>query len=139
MKKIGILLVLITMVLSCKNEVKSQTSEGNITTEDAQRTEKQSDGLTLLKGEFVYYNGAAVLQTRNEIYGIFITEKLEELDKKAGQYKKEPTDMVNVEVRGKITNTKDDKILWENKFEIIEILNVSAPNETENNIVKLAQ
>ena len=35
--------------------------------------------------------------------------------------------MVQVEIRGKITNKKDDKILWENKVEIVEILNVKQP------------
>ena len=38
-----------------------------------EKTAKQSDGLTLLKGEFVYYDGAAVLQTNSEIYGVLIT------------------------------------------------------------------
>ena len=47
--------------------------------------------------------------------------------------------MIPVEIRGKITNKKDDKILWENKVEIVEILNVSEPKPEENNVVKLGQ
>ena len=33
--------------------------------------------------------------------------------------------MLQVEIRGKITNEKHDKILWENKVEIVEILKCS--------------
>lgn len=91
----------------------------------------------ILKGEFVYYDGAAVLQTQDEIYGVLITDKMHELNKKAEAYKSEPTDMVQVEIRGKITNKKDEKILWKNKIEIVEILNVIAPEEEDNNVVKL--
>ncbi|WP_303316305.1 hypothetical protein Q4Q34_05735 [Flavivirga abyssicola] len=92
----------------------------------------------IIKGEFVYYDGAAVLQTQNEIYGVLITDKMHELNKKAETFKSEPTDMVSVEIRGRITNQKDEKILWENKVEIVEILDVTAPNK-EDNVVKLVK
>ena len=137
MKKVFILCVCLSTIFSCKKDVKSQNSEETVVTEASEKTEKQSDGLTLLKGEFVYYDGAAVLQTHAEIYGVLITDKLEALDKQAQQYKEEPTDMVQVEIRGRITNEKDDKILWENKVEIKEILNVSPIKSEDKNIVKL--
>ncbi len=91
----------------------------------------------IIKGDFVYYDGAAVLQTQNEIYGVLITDKMHELNKKAEVFKTEPTDMVSVEIRGKITNQKDEKILWENKVEIVEILNVTAPKDEKNKVIKL--
>ena len=90
----------------------------------------------MLKGDFVYFDGAAVLQTHADIYGVFVTDKMLELNKQAEVYKKAPTDMVQVEIRGKITNKKDEKILWERKIEIVEILNVSAPKE-DDDVVKL--
>ena len=93
----------------------------------------------LLKGEFVYFKDAAVLQTHTNIYGVFVNDKMQELNKLAEKFKKEPTDMVPVEIRGKITNKKDAKILWEKKVEIVEILNVSEPKPEENNVVKLGQ
>ena len=135
MKKVLILLLCITVFLSCKNENKS---EKEITTANSpEKTDKQNDGLTLLKGEFVFYNGAAVLQTHADIYGVLITDKMHELNKLAKPYKEAETDMVNIEIRGKITNKKDEKILWEHKVEIVEILNVSKLNPEENNVVKL--
>ena len=77
--------------LSCKNEKKTDES---VSTENSERTEKQSDGLTLLKGEFVYYDGAAVLQTHAEIYGVLLTNKFEELNQQAQEFKTNPTDHV---------------------------------------------
>ena len=137
MKKALILLVCLAAFLSCKKETKSKNTEEITVTDSNEKTAKQSDGLTLLKGEFVYYDGAAVLQTHAEIYGVLITDKLEELDNQAKQYKEEPTDMVQVEIRGRITNEKDEKILWENKVEVVEILNVQPNPKEENNVIKL--
>ncbi|MDG1731002.1 MAG: hypothetical protein P8K68_14155 [Algibacter sp.] len=137
MKKVLILLVCISAFLSCKKDIKSQQSEDTISNDDSEKTAKQNDGLTLLKGEFVYYDGAAVLQTHAEIYGILITDKLEALNNQAQQYKTEPTDMVQVEIRGKITNQKDEKILWENKVEVVEILSIKASPKDENKVIKL--
>ena len=139
MKKILILLVCLSGFISCKKETKPKAQEETISTGSQEKTTKQNDGLTLLKGEFVYYKDAAVLQTHANIYGVFVNDKMHELNKLAEHYKKEPTDMVPVEIRGKITNKKDDKILWENKVEIVEILNVSEPKSEENNVVKLGQ
>lgn len=130
-------MVLIAAVTSCKNESKKNEKEVTTTSDGSERTAKQSDGLTLLKGEFVYYDGAAVLQTHADIYGVFVTEKMHELNKLAEKYKTAPTDMVPVEIRGKITNEKNDVILWENKVEIMEILNVSEPKNDDNDVVEL--
>ncbi|WP_396602826.1 hypothetical protein [Algibacter sp. R77976] len=137
MKKIVFIVLTLIVITSCKNDTKSEQNQDIIVSEDSEKTAKQSDGLTLLKGEFVYYDGAAVLQTHAEIYGVLITDKLEELNKQAQQYKTEPTDMVLVEIRGKITNEKDDKILWENKLEVVEILNIKPTPKEEKNVIKL--
>ena len=45
--------------------------------------------------------------------------------------------MVQVEIRGKITNQKDEKILWENKVEVVEILDVKPVSKEENKVIKL--
>ena len=136
MKKIVLITLMFTAFVSCKNDSKSENKEA-ISEETEERTAKQNDGLTLLKGEFVYYDGAAVLQTNSEIYGVLVTDKLETLQKQAEKYKSEPTDMVKIEIRGKITNQKDDKILWENKVEIIEILDVIPATKEDNKVIKL--
>ncbi|MGK0254080.1 MAG: hypothetical protein ACI9OE_001567 [Mariniflexile sp.] len=124
MKNVFILLVLFSAFLSCKNEVKTASQDGE---------------LTLLKGDFIFFEGAAILQTQTEIYGVLITDKMQELNKLAENYKNLPTDMIPVEIKGKITNKKDNKILWENKVEIIEILNVMQPTPENSNVVKLGQ
>jgi len=125
MKKTFFIALVLAAFISCKNENKI--------------TGEQSEALILLKGNFVYFDGAAVLQTSNEIYGVLVTEKMEELNIRAETYKSEPTDMVHVEIKGKVTNQKNDKILWENKVEIVEIVSVKAAPKEENNVVKLGK
>ncbi|MFS4482555.1 hypothetical protein ACKGJY_06030 [Hyunsoonleella sp. 2307UL5-6] len=137
MKKIVFILLVFTIILSCKNESKTDKKEVETSTESTEKTAKQNDGLTLLKGDFVYHNGAAVLQTHAEIYGVLPSGNFDELNKKAEALKTEPTDMVQIEIRGKITNEKHEIILWENKVEVIEILNVKPISKDENNTVKL--
>ena len=79
MKK-ALLLVLSLIVLSnCKNDSKSEDTKNTetIDVDSPDRTSKQSDGLTLLKGEFVYYADAAVLQTHREVYAVIVDDKME--------------------------------------------------------------
>lgn len=138
MKKVLlILLVCVTVFTSCKNDNKSEQKEETTIVDDAEKTAKQNDGLTLLKGEFVYHGGAAVLQTHAEIYGVLLTNEFEALNKAALKLKSDPTDMVQVEIRGKITNEKHETILWENKVEVVEILSVKSNPTEENNVIKL--
>ncbi|MFD2822735.1 hypothetical protein ACFS5M_03580 [Lacinutrix iliipiscaria] len=132
MKKLIFLLVLAVTFTSCKNEPKKESIETN----DG-RTEKQSDGLTLLKGEFVYYSDAAVLQTNSQIYGVILNDKVDEINKQAIPFKKEDTDFVLVEVRGKIMPKPEGEEGWDNRIEIKEILNVSALKSEADNVVKL--
>lgn len=141
MKKGILFLFCITVLISCKktNEANSDTEaqEKVITADDKEKTAKQSDGLTLLKGDFLYNGEAAVLQTHKEVYGVIIDKNMHELNKMAQPFKKEVTDMVPVVIRGKISTEKDEKILWDNKVEIKEILNVSAPNPESDDVIKL--
>ena len=110
------------LVLGCKNNSKSTT--------------EISDGLTTVKGNYIFFEDAAVLQNDVEIYGVFLNDLAKELNEKAAPLKTTDTDMVSVEVKGIISNKKDADILWENKIEIVEIISVSAAKETEN-ILKL--
>ena len=135
MKKILILLISILTLVGCKKETKSETQTTN---EDGlEKTAKQSDGLTLLIGEFVYYADAAVLQTHAEIYGVVLNDKVDELNNKAKPFKKEPTDFVLVEVRGKISQKTEGEEGWDNLVEIKEILSVSPLKTENNNLIKL--
>jgi hypothetical protein len=112
MKKIVILFFCISLFVSCKNDTKQTEQIYN------------DDDLTLLKGQFVYYDGAAVLQTSTKIYGVFLSGNLDELNKQAEKFKNRKTDHVLVEIRGLVSQKKDEKILWKDKVEVIEILSV---------------
>lgn len=108
------------MVLSCKNDKKNENTD----TTTAKDTATNNDGTEILKGSFVLYDGAAVFQNENEIYGVLLTDKAYELNKQAEQYKTLPTDMVYAEVKGTISTKSHEKIHWPKKLEITEILNV---------------
>lgn len=133
MKKTLITILIITACISCKNETKTGTTDNANTP-----TSKQDDELVVLKGEFVYYQGAGVLQAQNEVYGIIYNKKVDELNKRLESYKTTETDMIPIEVKGKISTQKSDKIFWDNKLEIVEILNIYEPNkQNETPVIKI--
>tara|TARA_R110002049_G_scaffold70608_1_gene182340 strand:- start:2111 stop:2527 length:417 start_codon:yes stop_codon:yes gene_type:complete len=134
MKKIFLIPLVLTAFLSCKNESKTEQKEETLTADSEEKTAKQNDGLTLLKGEFIYYADAAVLQTHAEIYGVVIDKKMHELDKQVQVYKKEATDMVPVEIRGKIIPKPENEEGWPLRVEIKEILNISKPKSEDNTV-----
>ena len=134
MRKGIILLLVLVVLVSCKNNTEESKP---IDVDSPEKTEKQSDGLTLLKGEFVLYDDAAILQTHREFYGVFLNDKAIELNDLVKKYKNADTDMVPVEIRGKISTEEHEKIMWPNKIEIVEILNVFEPKPESNDIIKL--
>jgi len=137
MKKTILLALVLTVFINCKNDSKANTEKGTILADGPEKTAKQSDGLTLLKGDFIYFADAAVLQTHKEVYGVIIDEKMHELDKRVQQYKTEATDMVPVEIRGKIIPKPENEEGWPYRVEIKEILNVSKPNLEDNEVIKV--
>jgi hypothetical protein len=136
MKKLILFLVVIVFV-SCKND--NKTEEKTTTVDSLEKTEKQNDGLTLLKGEFIYYADAAVLQTHSEIYAVVLNDKMQELNEQVQKYKTEVTDMVPVEIRGKITPKLENEEGWAFRVEIKEILNVIKPNPDNNEIITIGK
>jgi len=114
--------VFVISTLGCKNNSKTTT--------------ETTDDTTIIKGNYIYFEDAAVLQNDVEIYGVYLNDLAKELNEKAVPLKTNETDMVNVEVRGIISSKEDPKILWEKKLEIVEIISISAAKETEN-ILKL--
>jgi hypothetical protein len=139
MKKVVLLLLITTAFLSCKNDSKKGEEENTSATDNLEKTTKQKDGLTLLKGDFIYFADAAVLQTHREVYGVIIDKKMHELNTQVQQYKKEVTDMVPVEIRGKIIPKPENEEGWPFRVEIKEILNVSKPNPENNDVIKLGE
>ena len=136
MKNIYKTLILMLSFLGCKNESNMSSSGSNNETDTQEKTISQSDGLTLLKGEFIYYADASVLQTQQQMYGVVIDEKMHELNLMAKNFKNEDTDFVEVEIRGKITPKPKDEEGWDYRVEIKEIVNVKAVSKSSD-VVKL--
>lgn len=136
MKKLIFLLALAVTLTACKNETKTETEASNSVDENG-KTARQNDGLKTMVGQFVYYADAAVLQTRNDIYGVVINEKMHELDNMAKSYKSDPTDYVTVQVRGKLIPKAEGEEGWPFKIDIIEIENVKKYESKENDVIKL--
>lgn len=132
-KRLFVFSLLATVCLACKNEPKS---EANVE-ESTSQSYDQNDGLITMKGEFVYYADAAVLQTTNDIYGVVIDENMHKLDEKAKAFKKEATDMVPVTVRVKKFAKPEGEEGWPFRVEIKEILKVEAPNPNQDDVIKL--
>ncbi|MFD2915197.1 hypothetical protein [Psychroserpens luteus] len=140
MKKIIALIMIFTVVLSCKEDKKTdvevtQDSE-SIVAEDG-KTMKQSDGLIAVQGDFIYYADAAVLKTPTKMYGVVINEEMQDLQEQVKAFKKEDTDMVPVTVRGRMFKKDPSEEGWEDRIEIKEILKVSPPNPEANDVIKI--
>ena len=137
MKKVLALLVCLSVFTNCKNDKKVEPEINSDQEETVEKTEKQSDGLILMQGKFIYFADAAVLQTPKEMYGVIINEKMLELDAQVKPFKNEDTDMVPVVVRGKLSKKPEGEEGWENRLEIFEILEVLEPDPEENDVIKL--
>lgn len=136
MKKTSILLLIVLLALSCKNET-TPSPETIVGDDGIEKTVKQNDGLTLLKGQFLYLADAAVLQTHREIYGVEIDEKMHQLNEKAKPFKAEDYDWVNVEIRGRISRKPEGEEGWDFRVKIEEILNVTASENDGSDIIKI--
>ncbi len=136
MKKIVVLSVLLVVFTACKNDTKTKEEAPKVEIKDG-RTAKQSDGLTLLKGDFIYYADAAVLQTHKEVYGVILDDNAKALNEKAQAYKDNPTDMVTVTIRGEISEKEKGQEGWQYRVTIKEIIDISKIDPEKNDIIKI--
>jgi len=88
-----------------------------------------SEQLSTIKGSYIFFEDAAVLQTKDEIYGVYMNEKTLELNEKAKALKAKTSEIIYVELKGNISTEEDEKIKWEKKFDIVEIISVSQKNK----------
>lgn len=134
MKKVNLIIILALVMFACKNEAKKDVD----LEENRAKSYDPNDGFTTVKGDFVYYGDAAVLQTPKEIYGVVIDENMHLLDQQVKTFKKEATDMVPVTVR--VRKFKKDSLEegWPLRVEIKEILKVEAPNPESEDVIKLS-
>ena len=131
MKKLFYITVCLLAFVSCKNDSKDSDLEA------ASKSYDQNDGLVTMRGEFIYYADAAVLQTKNELYGVVIDEMMHKLDERVKPFKKEDTDMVPVTVRVKRFEKDPNEEGWQFRVEIKEILKVEAPDPDQSDVIKL--
>jgi len=128
MKKALVVLLCLSFFLSCKQESKTATET---------TSQSESKHTQVLKGEFVYYSNAAILQTKEEVYGIIVNDKMHELNNQAKAYKKESTDMVPVEIKGIVTPKTEGEEGWPFQIEIIEIVKVNPPLAQDATTIKI--
>jgi hypothetical protein len=137
MRKLGILLLICTVVVACKLDNKKVIELDETNAKESAKTTKQNDGFIALQGEFIYYADAAVLKTSSKIYGVVIDDVVQELQAQVKAFKKEDTDMIPVTIRGRLFKKAPNEEGWEDKIEIKEILKVSAPSLEANDVIKI--
>jgi hypothetical protein len=137
MRKLGVLLLIVTVVLGCKLDNKKALEPKETDSVEAGKTIKQNDGFIAVQGEFIYYADAAVLKTNTKIYGVVIDDVVKDLQTQVKLFKKEDTDVVPVTVRGRLFKKDPNEEGWEDKIEIKEILKVSAPSLDANDVIKI--
>ena len=86
--------------------------------------------------EIIYFfDDAAVLQTSNEIYGVYLNNKTFELNEKLKELNLEQSDEIITKLKGIISTEKHEKILWEKKIEIIEIIKISTKKQRNKTLI----
>lgn len=133
--KQSLLIVCMALFLgSCKDaNSSSEASENKV----AEAKANSNEDLITMKGNFVYHQDAAVLQTPTQIYGVVINSKMNELDKQAQKFKKVDTDMVSATVKvNRFQNPSGEG--WPYLVEIREIFKVEAIEQT-NDVIQLAK
>ena len=89
-----------------------------------------------IAGEFLYYDGAAVLNTGNDIYGVIIDDMLHELHNQAVPIQKDSFDMVQVYVKGVISDNPNTEG-WARVVQVIEIDSVAPSAPIENQMIQI--
>ena len=126
--------MLFVSIISCKND---KNQDVNLE-ENRAKSYDQNDGLVTMRGEFVYYADAAVLQTPREIYGVVIDENMHKLNNQVAEFKTEDTDMVPVTVRVRKFEKDEEEEGWQYRVEIKEILKVEKPKQNKEDVIKLS-
>ena len=134
MKNILYVLVIALSFLACKNDKKEEEK-----TVEAIEKSIVNDGLTLIEGDFIYFEKAGVLQTKTGFFGVLINDKAQELAEKAKPFQKENTDMVKVRVRGLIEPKTPNTEGWDFIVTIKEIVSVEALTPKENEVIKVGK
>ena len=90
---------------------------------------------TTIKGTFIYFEDAAVLQSSNEIYGVYLDDRAIELIEKSKKLNAKENDEIIVELKGIVSTKSDDKIFWDKKFKINEILSIRLKKDKQKTLI----
>ena len=96
---------------------------------------KRTENFTVIEGNYIFFDDAAVLQTSNEIYGVYLNNKTFELNEKLKELNLEQSDEIITKLKGIISTEKHEKILWEKKIEIIEIIEISTKKQRNKTLI----
>jgi len=124
------ILVLVTTFTSCKNDAKTESSSTSYS---------KDDGLITMKGDFIYIDNAAVLQTGVDIYGVVVDDQMKELYKAVKPLQSHATDMVPVTVRVRKFEKSANEQGWPYRVEIKEIIKVEKPELNKIDVIKLGE
>lgn len=124
------LLIICAVFYGCKNDPNKVASSSSYSKED---------GLITMRGEFIFIDNAAVLQTSADIYGVVVDDKMNELYTAVKPYQTSPTDMVPVTVRVLKFEKPNNEEGWPYRVEIKEILKVESPDLNKNDVIKLVK
>ncbi len=91
----------------------------------SEKSENDKTELSLIRGEFILIDDAAVIKGNGFIYAVAIDEATRELSKKIKPLQREEYDMVPVVIKGIVKPNPNPG--WEEIVEIKEIIGVSAP------------
>jgi len=90
----------------------------------------------IVSGEFLFYSGAAVLNTGSEIYGVVIDDMLHELHAQTVPIQKDSFDMVQVYVKGVISDNPNSDG-WSKIVRVVEIDSVAPSSVIENQMIQI--
>ena len=124
-----VLILCLTAFIACKTDKKEVVTE----------TVEEAVVYQILKGSYLYYVDAAILQTPTEVYGVVLDENSVALDKKVNPYKVLDTDMVPVEIKVQIIPKIEGEEGWPFKVKIVEILKVTPPNPDKNDVITVGK
>ena len=113
MKKIFFLTVLLLLTISCYN-----TQKQNI------NNEQKIEEIVILRGDYIYYDDAAVLQTPKHVYGVIMNDKVNEINIKAKQLQDSELEFVDITVKGILISKPTGEIGWPVKVEITELIEI---------------
>lgn len=127
MKKTVLILLMVALVFSCKDEKKTEGTEPSDTKSE----------ITEISGNFMCYDGAAVFHTNNQLFGVVDNDQLETLILQSETLKTKASDEVAVILKVKKSKKPTQEEGWENRIEIFEIIKVSKVDPKDNEIIKL--